>query len=153
MTNFSKLYQPIFMILFPRNLFTVCSAMLLVQLELVEYSLIFYAFCRWERCSSLEFGELLLFSPFFLGTSWRLWSVTIVIGIWCLQFVCLYLLFLWAWRTAEQCLWGYQLCNRPIWMVSISESIATNPANNCGCYTGISYFGMFWEYFMLSRCV
>lgn len=38
MTNLSNLYQPIFMILFPRNLFTVCSAMLLVQLELVEYS-------------------------------------------------------------------------------------------------------------------
>lgn len=35
----SNVYQPIFMTFFPRTLLTLCCAMLLIQLEIVEYSM------------------------------------------------------------------------------------------------------------------
>lgn len=79
---FSDLFQPIFMIYFPRTIFTLCYAMLLVQLELVEYSTAAYKNAMNRRRGNTK----LYFQKLILVASCRLRFGTINIGLRCLLF-------------------------------------------------------------------
>lgn len=106
--SFSKLYQPIFLITILQNLLTLSAAMLLVQLELVEY----YHLCAlW-----IYLRELYLYFPnlwfFFSVTSWRLWIWAIIIDLGCLPIVYFKFRLLWAVPTVERCIQWHQCYNR-----------------------------------------
>lgn len=137
------IFQPMFMAIFTWGLVTICGAMLLFQVELVEYFLIF---CTDSRGYSRQKIYLTLFFAQFSVTRWTQLS-----GITCNNFLCNLFVWpgfyrLWAWPTNDHCLRGNWWSSWTIQVVLVSCWSTAYLTDNYKCGTATGWCRMLREY-------